>query len=174
MATIRPCRPEERGEILAIVNAAAARYRGAIPADCWHEPYMPAEQLAREIAAGVAFWGYEEDPDGLVGVMGIQPVADVALVRHAYVRPDAQGRGIGGALLRHLEQLDTLAARPILIGTWADASWAIVFYQRHGYALVPPDEAAELLARYWTVSPRQAEVSVVLAKAARAGRRGLA
>ena len=88
------------------------------------------------------------------------------------MRPDAQGRGIGGALLRHLEQLDTLAARPILIGTWADASWAIVFYQRHGYALVPPDEAAELLARYWTVSPRQAEVSVVLAKAARAGRRG--
>ncbi|HEX2781565.1 MAG TPA: GNAT family N-acetyltransferase [Gemmatimonadaceae bacterium] len=168
LTNIRRCRPDERDAILAIVNAAAARYRGVIPGDCWHEPYMTAEQLARDVAAGVTFWGYE-DPEHeageLRGVMGIQPVRDVVLVRHAYVRPDSQGRGIGGALLDHLEALDGVAGRPILIGTWADATWAIAFYRAHGYALVPPADAAALLARYWSgVSARQAEVSVVLAK----------
>lgn len=166
--SIRRCRPDERETILEIVNAAAARYRGAIPDDCWHEPYMREEQLARDIAAGVTFWGYEDGEEStgeLQGVMGIQPVRDVVLVRHAYVRPAAQGRGVGGALLEHLEALDEVAGRPILIGTWADAAWAIGFYQRHGYAVIPPAEAAALLDRYWAgVAPRQAEVSVVLAK----------
>lgn len=161
MDTIRLCRPDERAAILAIVNAAAERYRGAIPADCWHEPYMTAEQLERDIAAGVTFWGYVDEGGELLGVMGIQPVKDVTLVRHAYVRPDQQGRGIGARLLAHLEGL---TSRQILIGTWADAEWAIRFYQGRGYTLVPRSETAELLRTYWTISPRQIETSVVLAK----------
>jgi len=161
MDAIRPCRPDERPAILAIVNAAAERYRGAIPADCWHEPYMSAEQLERDIAAGVTFWGYVDEGGELVGVMGIQPVKDVDLVRHAYVRPDRQGRGVGARLLAHLEGL---GSRQILIGTWADAAWAVRFYQGRGYTLVPRGEAAELLRTYWTISPRQVETSVVLAK----------
>jgi len=145
--------------MVAIVNAAAEAYRGAIPADCWHEPYMPADALAREIAAGVAFWGYE-DAGQLIGVMGIQPVQDVELIRHAYVDPVHQGRGIGGALLAHLRGL---AQRRILVGTWADATWAIRFYERHGFQLIPPPQKDALLRKYWTISPRQIETSVVLA-----------
>ena len=161
MDTIRRCSPADHSAILAIVNAAAERYRGAIPADCWHEPYMPAEQLEREVAAGVAFWGYVDASEELVGVIGIQPVRDVDLVRHAYVRPDRQGQGIGGRLLAHLEGL---SSRRILIGTWADATWAIRFYEGHGYTLVPRGATPDLLRTYWTVSPRQIETSVVLAK----------
>ncbi len=162
MPTIRLCRPDERSAILDIVNAAAERYRGVIPADCWHAPYMTPEQLARDIDAGVTFWGYADDATGeLAGVMGIQPVRDVTLVRHAYVRPDRQGRGVGGRLLAHLEGLTT---RPVLIGTWADATWAISFYEAHGYTRVPSALTAELLRTYWTVPPRQVETSVVLAK----------
>jgi GNAT superfamily N-acetyltransferase len=159
--SIRLCRPEDDATILAIVNSAAERYRGAIPLDCWHEPYMPAAQLERDIAAGVTFWGFLDDGGELVGVMGIQSVRDVDLVRHAYVRPDRQGRGVGGFLLAHLERL---TSRRILIGTWAGAAWAIRFYQRHGYTLVPQSETAGLLRTYWTVAPRQIETSVVLAK----------
>ena len=143
------------------MNAAAERYRGAIPGDCWHEPYMPADQLERDIAAGVTFWGYADGRGELVGVMGIQAVRDVDLIRHAYVRPDQQGRGIGGELLAHLEGL---TRRRILIGTWAGAAWAIRFYQRHGFELVPAAQTASLLEAYWTVSERQIETSVVLAK----------
>ena len=161
MSTIRLCRTEERPAIFAIVNAAAERYRSAIPADCWHEPYMPADKLEQDIAAGVIFWGYEDEFEVLLGVMGIQRVRDVDLIRHAYVRPDQQGRGVGGALLRHLEDL---SRRQILIGTWADAAWAIRFYQNHGYVLVPSVETGRLLRTYWTISPRQVETSVVLAK----------
>ena len=163
MTTIRPCRPDEHAAILAIVNAAAARYRGTIPDDCWHEPYMPADQLDRDIAAGVSFWGVENDRSELIGIMGIQPVNDVDLIRHAYVRPDQQGTGVGGRLLEHLEGM---SRRPILIGTWRDATWAIRFYEAHGYALVPATETANLLRHYWTVSDRQVETSVVLAKPA--------
>jgi GNAT superfamily N-acetyltransferase len=159
MSTIRPCRPDERARILAIVNAAAEAYRGVIPGDCWHEPYMSRAELEREMAAGVTFWGYEADGD-LIGVMGIQQVRDVDLIRHAYVLPESQGRGIGGRLLAHLQGLTT---RRILIGTWADAVWAIRFYQRHGYELVSPAAKASLLKTYWTISDRQIETSVVLA-----------
>ena len=161
VSSIRPCRPDEQPAILAIVNAAAERYRDVIPADCWHEPYMSSDQLERDIAAGVRFWGAEGEPGELLGVMGIQPVKDVHLIRHAYVRPEVQGQGIGGTLLRFLErQTDG----QILIGTWAAASWAIAFYERHGYTRVPPERAPELLRTYWSVSPRQVETSVVLAK----------
>jgi GNAT superfamily N-acetyltransferase len=159
MTTIRRCRDDERPAILAIVNAAAEAYRGVIPADRWHEPYMPAEDLDREIAAGVEFWGYE-DGGALVGVMGIQPVRDVTLIRHAYVDPAYQRGGVGGALLEHLARR---TASPLLVGTWADAVWAIRFYQRHGFQLVPPDRKRKLLATYWTIPDRQIETSVVLA-----------
>ena len=145
--------------MLAIVNAAAEAYRGAIPADCWHEPYMSPEELEREIAAGVAFLGYEAAGE-LVGIMGIQHVRDVDLIRHAYVLPGSQGRGVGSRLLEHLRRS---SARPILVGTWADAGWAIRFYQRHGFALVPPARKDTLLREYWTITPRQVETSVVLA-----------
>jgi GNAT superfamily N-acetyltransferase len=156
---IRPCRDDERGAILEIVNAAAEVYRGAIPADRWHEPYMPAQELDEEIAAGVAFWGYEDGGE-LLGVMGIQPVQDVDLIRHAYVRPASQGRGIGGALLDHLMRS---ATRRVLVGTWAAAEWAIRFYRRHGFESVGRTRTAELLRTYWSIPERQIETSVVLA-----------
>jgi GNAT superfamily N-acetyltransferase len=159
MTSIRPCRDDDRAAILAIVNAAAEAYRGVIPADRWHEPYMPWDELASEIAAGVVFWGYEED-GRLTGVMGLQSVHDVDLIRHAYVLPSSQRRGIGGALLWHLRQLST---RRILVGTWEAADWAIRFYQRHGFELVAPARKAVLLKAYWNVPDRQIEVSVVLA-----------
>jgi len=159
MNSIRPCRADERAEILAIVNAAAEAYRRVIPADRWHDPYMPAAELDEEIAAGVAFWGYEQD-GALIGVMGFQSVRDVDLIRHAYVLPGNQQRGVGGALLKHLRQI---SARRFLVGTWAAADWAIRFYQRHGFALVSPERKAALLKMYWTIPERQIETSVVLA-----------
>jgi GNAT superfamily N-acetyltransferase len=158
MSSIRPCRDDERDAMVAIVNAAAEAYRGVIPADRWREPYMPRAELDAEIAAGVEFWGYESGGE-LVGVMGIQPVRDVDLIRHAYVLPAWQGRGVGSALLRHHARS---AARPVLVGTWAAAEWAIGFYRRHGFELVTPDRKAELLRSYWTIPERQIEASVVL------------
>jgi GNAT superfamily N-acetyltransferase len=157
-ASCRPCRDDERGEILAIVNAAAQAYRGVIPADRWHEPYMRADELAEEIAAGVQFWGCESG-GRLVGVMGVQAVRDVDLIRHAYVRPEQQRGGIGAALLHHLRELGN---RPMLVGTWADAEWAIDFYRRHGFELVSPKEKDRLLREYWTIPDRQIATSVVL------------
>jgi GNAT superfamily N-acetyltransferase len=158
MGTIRPCREDERAAIAAIINAAAEAYRGVIPADRWHEPYMPLRDVEREIAAGVSFWGYEA-AGALVGVMGIQSMPDVDLIRHAYVDPDSQGRGVGGELL---ERLST--ARQMLVGTWAAAEWAIRFYRRHGFEQVSPERKTLLLRRYWTIPERQIETSVVLAK----------
>jgi GNAT superfamily N-acetyltransferase len=158
MGSIRPCRDDERAAILTIVNAAAEAYRGVIPADRWHEPYMPEHELDEEIAAGVLFWGYEADGE-LVGVMGIQQVRDVTLIRHAYVAPEGQGRGVGSALLEHLAGS---AEQPMLVGTWAAAEWAIGFYERHGFELVSPERKAELLRSYWTIPERQIETSVVL------------
>jgi GNAT superfamily N-acetyltransferase len=145
--------------ILAVVNAAALAYRGIIPADRWHEPYMSAHALAGEISAGVAFWVAEDD-GRVVSVMGVQDRGEVALVRHAYTAPAAQRQGVGTQLLRHVEGLTD---KPILIGTWADASWAVAFYQRNGYALVSGDEKDRLLRTYWSIPARQVETSVVLA-----------
>jgi GNAT superfamily N-acetyltransferase len=156
---IRPCREDERHAILAIVNAAAEAYRDVIPADRWHEPYMPPEELVAEIAAGVAFWGYEDGGE-LLGIMGIQPVRDVDLIRHAYTAPARQGRGVGGALLSHL--LAGRGARPLLVGTWAAAVWAIRFYERHGFEAVSVARKTELLREYWSIPERQVETSVVL------------
>src|SRR5690349_23829985 len=159
-AALRRITDDERGEVLAIINAAAEAYRGVIPEDRWHEPYMSATALEREIAAGVEFWGIEDGDGVLAGVMGIQAVRDVDLIRHAYVRPGLQGGGIGRRLL---EALTSKAQRPLLVGTWAAAEWAVRFYERNGFELVPPDEKDRLLASYWDIPDRQVETSVVLA-----------
>jgi GNAT superfamily N-acetyltransferase len=145
--------------MLAIINTAAEAYRGVIPDDCWHDPYMSAAELQSEIAAGVAFVGYEVDGE-MIGVMGIQPVLNVNLIRHAYVLPGYQGRGVGSTLIAHLR---TKSPGPILIGTWAAATWAIRFYERHGFQLVSETAKTLLLRTYWTVSQRQIETSAVLA-----------
>jgi GNAT superfamily N-acetyltransferase len=145
--------------MLAIVNDAAIAYRGVIPADRWHEPYMPEDELRDEIAAGVEFWGLDTE-DGLIGIMGVQPVRDVDLIRHAYVRPDRQRHGVGAELIEHLRRR---TARRMLVGTWAAASWAVSFYRRHGFELVAPERAAVLLRTYWTIPERQIATSVVLA-----------
>ena len=145
--------------MLAIVNDAARAYAGAIPADRWHDPYMSADELEREIAAGVVFWVVEQERR-LSGVMGIQDKGAVALVRHAYVSPTIQRTRVGTRLLRHVE---SLVDKPILIGTWAAASWAIDFYQRNGFTLLPSDQKNRLLRTYWSIPERQIETSVVLA-----------
>jgi GNAT superfamily N-acetyltransferase len=159
MIDICPCRDKDRAAILAIINAAAEAYRGVIPADRWHEPYMPRDELDSEIAAGVVFWGYAEE-GRLAGVMGLQSLRDVDLIRHAYILPSSQRRGIGGALLGHLRQS---SKRRMLVGTWQAADWAIRFYRRHGFELVAPARKTVLLKTYWNVPDRQSEVSVVLA-----------
>ena len=150
------------GVILSIINDAARAYRGIIPADRWHEPYMPKEELTAEIDDGVEFW-VAEDEGRVVGVMGVQDKGDVALVRHAYVVPGTQRSGIGTTLLRHIEGL---VEKPILIGTWATASWAIEFYRRNGFDLVSQSEKDRLLRKYWSIPTRQIETSVVLASRA--------
>ena len=148
---IRPCNDDDRDAIFTIINDAAQAYRGVIPPDRWHDPYMSREQLATEIADGVVFWGSER-LGVLTGVMGIQDRGDVALVRHAYVRTSARRTGIGSELLEHLERR---TAKPILIGTWAAATWAIRFYEERGYVLVGPLEKDRLLAKYWNVPTRR-------------------
>ena len=160
---IRPCSDPDFDAIHAIINDAAVAYRGIIPADRWHEPYMSREALATEIRDGVRFWGWEEN-GALAGVMGIQDVKDVTLIRHAYVRTARRGSGIGGKLLGHLR---SLTQRPLLIGTWAAASWAISFYEKHGFQLVDEPRKATLLQKYWTIPARQIETSLVLVEKAR-------
>jgi len=156
---IRPCELNDHETMAAIVNDAAQAYRGVIPDDRWHEPYMPLSELRGEIAAGVRFSGYEVD-GRLVGVMGIQEVGDVTLIRHAYVLTELRGQGIGGKLLAHLLAETT---RPVLIGTWAAATWAIGFYRRHGFRQVDEATKEALLRRYWSIPERQVATSVVLA-----------
>ena len=156
---IRNCTATDLEAIYEIINDAAQAYRGVIPPDRWHEPYMPREELREEIAAGVAFLGYEQDGE-LAGVMGTQDVQDVTLIRHAYVRTAQRSRGIGGELLARI--MDD-SARPVLIGTWADAVWAVRFYERHGFKVVSDQEKELLLRKYWSVPDRQIETSVVLA-----------
>ena len=159
---IRPCVAADLSRIESIVNEAAQAYRGVIPADRWHDPYMPREELEAEIAAGVRFWGFEEDGE-LIGVMGIQDVKDVTLIRHAYVRARRQRSGIGAALM---EALVARTSRPLLVGTWAAAHWAIRFYEGQGFRQVTPAEKDHLLDKYWTIPARQRETSVVLARSA--------
>jgi len=159
MMLIRKSVEAERAAILAIVNDAAEAYRGVIPVDRWHEPYMSMDELEKEIAEGVVFWVLEQE-GRLAGVMGIQDKGDVALVRHAYVASTTQRRGVGTSLLRHVQ---SLVDKPILIGTWAAAAWAIEFYRRNGFTVVTSADKDRLLRTYWSIPARQIETSVVLA-----------
>lgn len=155
---IRRCGDDDFAAILEIINDAASAYRGVIPPDCWQEPYMPTHELREELAAGVVFWG-EEKAGALVGVMGLQHVDDVSLIRHAYVRTGAQHRGVGSRLLGFLR---TQTTWPILVGTWRDARWAVRFYEHRGFRVVSAGKD-ELLRRYWSVPERQIVNSVILA-----------
>jgi N-acetylglutamate synthase-like GNAT family acetyltransferase len=155
---VERCAADELTEVFEIINDAASAYKGIIPADCWHEPYMPIDELRAQIAQGVEFWCYKESGK-IMGVMGIQDQKEVSLIRHAYVRTTVRNKGVGGKLLRHLR---TLTDKPLLIGTWAAATWAIEFYRKHGFRLVTDDEKNRLLIKYWTIPQRQVEASVVL------------
>lgn len=156
---IRKCTDSDFEVILEIINDAAKAYEGVIPVDCWHEPYMSREELKAEVENWVCLWGFEEEGT-LIGVMGIQDKGDVTLIRHAYVRSNKRNQGIGTRLLRFLE---STTEKPILIGTWADATWAIAFYEKNGYRLLPEREKNRLLRKYWTIPERQVVTSVVLA-----------
>ena len=157
---IRECTIDDAERICFVVNEAAEAYRGVIPDDCWHEPYMPLDELRREMA-GMTFFGWDspEAKDGLVGVMGYQPLEGVTLVRHAYVLSERQGEGIGGRLLEHLT---AMPSGRLLVGTWQAATWAIRFYERHGFRRLGDAESQELLRRYWEIPQRQRETSLVL------------
>jgi GNAT superfamily N-acetyltransferase len=157
---IRRCDECHFETIYTIINDGAQAYKGVIPSDRWTEPYMSRDKLRHEIKDGVVFWGHEGE-GALTGVMGLQDVQDVTLIRHAYVRTASRNQGIGGKLLTHLR---TITSRPVLIGTWADAVWAIRFYERHGFQVVGPEEKTRLLKKYWNVPDRQVETSVVLAE----------
>ena len=156
---IRKCTDSDFEVILEIINEAAQAYKGVIPIDCWHEPYMSREELKHEIEDRVSFWGFE-DEGALIGVMGIQDKGDVILIRHAYVRSNKRNQGIGTRLLHFLE---STTQKPVLIGTWADATWAIAFYKKNGYRLLSEEEKNQLLRKYWTIPERQVVTSVVLA-----------
>jgi GNAT superfamily N-acetyltransferase len=157
---IERCVPGDLIAIYEIINDAAQAYKGVIPDDRWHEPYMPLDELKAEIEDGVEFWGLRSDSK-LLGIMGIQDKGEATLIRHAYVRTDFRNRGIGGKLL---EQLEKTTRKQILIGTWRDASWAVSFYEKHGYAMVSDEEKNRLLKKFWNIPPRQVETSVVLTK----------
>lgn len=158
---IRRCDDRDFESIWTIINDGAQAYQGAIPEDRWAEPYMSTEKLQHEVDSGVVFWGWQDDGT-LIGVMGLQQVQDVTLIRHAYVRSGNQKRGVGSQLLSHLRELTN---DPVLIGTWADAVWAIRFYERHGFRIVSAEEKDRLLKKYWRIPERQVETSVVLADA---------
>ena len=155
---IRLCRDGDLSRVHDIINDAATAYRGAIPDDCWREPYMPVDELQRE-AAVMTFYGLEEG-DRLVGVVGYQPVRDVTLLRHLYVETGLQRSGVGSALLRHVIAL-TETPR-LLVGMWADAAWAIRFYAKHGFSLLPDGD--RLLRAYWSIPDRQREASIVMGR----------
>ena len=154
---IRKCNADDAQRMFLIINEAAKAYEGTIPADCYHQPYMTADELEREMKR-VTFFGWEEDGE-LTGVMGVEPVKDVTLIRHAYVLPQWQKRGIGSKLLNHLRELGTTSR--LLVGTWADAQWAVAFYQKHGFTLL--SDTKESLKAYWDIPQRQIETSVVMA-----------
>jgi len=153
---IKKLTPKDENAIWEIINKAACIYRGAIPEDCYHEPYMPKEELRSEMG-NMTFFGWYEG-NRLVGVMGYQPIKGVTLIRHAYVLPDYQRKGIGTKLLDHLKQITK--TKHLFVGTWADASWAIAFYERHGFRLLPNKD--ELLNSYWEIPLRQIATSIVL------------
>lgn len=157
---IRKCTELDFYTIHFIINDAAQAYKEVIPADRWNDEYMTKKELCHQIDEGVEFWGYESNGE-LVGVMGIQPVQDVTLIRHAYVRTYQRNIGIGGKLLSYLR---SLTDRSLLIGTWADATWAIKFYEKHGFELVTAEEKNRLLRKYWNIPERQVETSVVLSE----------
>ncbi len=156
---ILKCEPQDFHEIYEIINDGASAYKGVIPDDRWQEPYMPEDELSRQIQEGVEFWKYSENGK-IYGVMGIQDRGDVTLIRHAYVRKAERKKVIGSRLLYHL---CTVAPTPILIGTWKDATWAIRFYEKHGFRLLDGHETVRLLKKYWKIPDRQIETSVVLA-----------
>ncbi len=157
---IQKCTKNDFDAILSVINDGAQAYKGVIPDDCWNEPYMTSDYLRHELDAGVVFWGWQ-NAGQLVGVMGFQNVGDVTLIRHAYVRSSHQRQGIGGKLIRFLQ---LQATQPTLVGTWRAAEWAIRFYEKHGFQLVADDDEKDmLLMKYWTISERQIETSVVLA-----------
>jgi GNAT superfamily N-acetyltransferase len=163
--TIRPCGEADLPALFSIVNDAAQAYKGVIPADCWHDPYMPLDELKRQIGDGIEFWGCEVGAEArrqLVGMMGIQDRGEVSLIRHAYVRTAHQRQGIGEKLLQHLEGM---TAKPILIGTWSAAAWAIRFYEKNGYRVLSRPQTERVLRKYWSIPARQIETSVVLANA---------
>jgi len=153
---IRELTSENAYVIYEVINKAARAYKGIIPNDCYHEPYMTKEELHREMGR-ITFFGWEEE-DKIVGVIGFQPIKDMTLVRHAYVLPNYQRKGIGTSLLNHLRGITK--TKQLLVGTWADASWAIEFYQKHGFRLMPSKDM--LLRTYWDIPQRQVETSVVL------------
>jgi GNAT superfamily N-acetyltransferase len=155
---IRLCSQRDIDTIYEIINDSARAYEGHIPDDCYHQPYMPQDELRSEIADGVVFYGYEED-GSLVAVMGIQDRGPVTLVRHAYTRTERRGEGIGSKLLEHLLGITT---KPVMIGTWRGATWAVMFYQKHGFNLVGEEDKDRLLREYWSIPHRQVETSVVL------------
>ncbi len=157
---IRRCVPADYPAMNEIINESARAYKAVIPADRYHEPYMPYEEMVSEIQDGVEFWGYETEGT-LTGIMGIQDRDEVWLIRHAYVLTGQRRQGIGAKLLSFLcEQKD----KPILIGTWAAASWAISFYEKHGFQLLDNKPTRDLLKKYWDIPERQIETSVVLAQ----------
>ena len=156
---ILKCEQTDIKEISDIINDAAVAYKGIIPDDRWQEPYMPEEELKKQIDEGVQFWCWKEHGE-MMGVMGIQYKNDVTLIRHAYVRSLYRNKGVGSRLLAHLA---SIATTPVLIGTWADAKWAIEFYKKHGFRLLSKAETETLLRRYWAIPDRQIETSVVLA-----------
>jgi N-acetylglutamate synthase-like GNAT family acetyltransferase len=158
-ANIIICGDKDFEQIYAIINDAAQAYKGIIPADRWYDPYMSRHYLQHELDAGVSFLGLEEQGE-LIGVMGVQDVKDVALLRHAYVRTRHRNRGVGGKLVARVKSVIT---RPMLVGTWSAAVWAIAFYQKHGFTLVTEEEKERLLRKYWSIPDRQIETSVVLA-----------
>lgn len=156
---ISKCEEKDFPIINEVINDGASAYKGIIPADRWHEPYMSKEELQTQIKEGVEFWSFRENGE-IVGVMGIQDKGDVTLIRHAYVRTSERKKGIGGKLLEHLR---AIASTPILIGTWTDAKWAIDFYTKHGFRVLTPSQTTGLLHKYWHIPERQVETSIVLA-----------
>ena len=158
---ITECTKKNISNILYVINDASLKYKGIIPNDCWHEPYMTKQKLINEFANGGRMFGYNKD-NNLVGVMGIQELKDVTLIRHAYILTQYQGLGIGKSLLQHLFKIKTSSC--LLVGTWRDATWAIQFYEKFGFVLHTKKQTAQLLKKYWNLPSKQIENSVVLEK----------